>query len=53
MDAVDLRAQLKRWERDFRLANQRAPSRADIDAQPAIGKFVLLESDWRIQNAHN
>lgn len=36
---IDLRVELKKWERDFESKNARAPSRQDIKENKLISRF--------------
>ena len=39
---MELKAELKAWERSFQQEHGRKPGKADIKADPAIGKSAVL-----------
>lgn len=45
MDLSTVKTELKTWERQFKSKNGREPTKADIKANPDIGKGAIDEID--------
>lgn len=41
----DIKAELKAWERDFKLQHGMQPTKSDISDCPTIGELTLLDVD--------
>jgi hypothetical protein len=41
----DIKAELKAWERDFKLQHGTQPTKSDINDCPTIGELTLLDVD--------